>query len=283
MQSLKPKDCLASPLASKKFRSFEVCNHIAMPKTLPNMQPAKRRPGPGGPRKSIERHILEGTLDISRHRERLQAEVSPFPPKPRKTVRASARSQSRWVHNESDQRAVRNGCRFNEALAQHAVDFFAKFLAHSKGQWTGKPFDLLGWQRDDLIYPLFGWVRKNSTRRFRCVYVEIPKKNGKSTIASAIGLYMLCAEEEPGAEVYSMASDRDQASIVHGEAINMVDALPALSAVIKLNRSTKCMSHLESYSSYKAASSKAAGKEGINIHCGIIDELHVWQGRANSA
>jgi len=172
------------------------------------------------------------------------------------------------------------GCTFDVALAEHAAGFFPRYLSHSKGsRWAGKPFDLLPWERDDLVMPLFGWLRANGTRRFRRAYIEIPKKNGKSILGSGIGLYMFCADGEPGAQVYSAATDIKQANIVHQEAVNMVDASPQLSAELKVNRSTYNISHLASRSFYRALSGIPRGKHGFNAHAIIIDELHEWQGR----
>lgn len=196
-------------------------------------------------------------------------------------VRAKAKREGwlRWLRSEADERAAQAGCYFSARHADYVTEFFPALLQHSKGQWAGKPFELLDWQRDELVQPLFGWLRPDGTRRYRKAFVEIPKKNGKSTLAAGIGLYLLVGDGEQGAEVYSAASDRDQASIVHGEAIRMVDASDSLSLVLKVNRSTHVITHPDSNSVYKALSSAAAGKEGLNAHGLIIDELHVWQGR----
>lgn len=185
----------------------------------------------------------------------------------------------KWIRSAADELAVRNGCTFDESRAVRVVEFFRKFLCHSKGEFAGKPFELLDWQRDDLVYPLFGWLRPDGTRRYRRAYVEIPKKNGKSTFAAGLGLYMLVGDREPGAHVFSAAADREQASIVHGEAIHMVDASPALSARLELNRSTKNIHFPQTRSFYRALSSTPASKEGFDGHCCIIDELHIWRGR----
>lgn len=184
-----------------------------------------------------------------------------------------------WIRSEADEHAVLQGCRFSIEHAEHVQTFFRSFLRHSKGEWAGQPFELLDWQREDLIFPLFGWLRADGSRRYRRAYVELPKKNGKSTLASGIGLYMLLADGEQGAEIYSAAADRDQASIVHNEAINMINASPFLSEVLKVNKSTRVISHEASASLYKALSSTAASKEGLNGHCCVIDELHIWRGR----
>lgn len=172
-----------------------------------------------------------------------------------------------------------NGCRFDIGRAEHIVEFFPAFLRHSKGQWAGQPFELLDWQRDDVIMPLFGWVRENGRRRYSRAYVEIPKKNGKSTLAAGIGLYMLCGDNEAGAEVYSVASDRNQAGIVHREAIAMAEASDELAAALKINRSTHAISYAETRSWYKTLTGVGTSSEGLNAHCLIGDELHVWRGR----
>src|SRR5688572_27803390 len=120
-----------------------------------------------------------------------------------------------WIRTPADERAVAEGCTFDLAAAERVRTFFQRFLRHSKGQFANQPFTLLDWQWRDVIAPLFGWKRKDGTRRFRRGYIEIPKKNGKSTLFSGLSLYLLVADNEPGAEVFSAAVDRDQASIVY--------------------------------------------------------------------
>lgn len=185
----------------------------------------------------------------------------------------------RWVRSPADERAVAEGCAFDGKAAARVKDFFARFLRHSKGEWAGKPFELLAWQWEDVIAPLFGWLRPDGSRRFRASYIEIPKKNGKSALASGIGLYLLAGDREAGAEVYSVAADRDQAGIVHGEAVRMVEASPPLLRHLVVNYSTKNITFPSAKSWYKALSSEAGTKEGLNAHGLIIDELHVWSGR----
>jgi phage terminase large subunit-like protein len=186
---------------------------------------------------------------------------------------------SRWIKSAADELAVSNGCYFDEAAAVRVVEFFQRFLRHSKGQWGGKPFELLDWQRNDVIYPLFGWRRPDGFRRFRKAYVELPKKNGKSTLAAGIGLYLLVADDEPGAEVYSAATDQKQAGIVHNEAILMVEASAELANHLKVNQSTRTISFGRTKSVYRALSAAARSKEGLNASGIIADELHVWHGR----
>ena len=198
---------------------------------------------------------------------------------------SSSRSQSRrqppkgQIRTAADRRAIREGCWWDASAADRVRDFFEGFLRHSKGEWAGKAFKLLRWQWQDVVRPLFAWKRPDGTRRFRKAYIEVPKKNGKSTLASGIGLYMLCADGEQGAEIYSAAADRDQASIVHGEALRMAEASEELAGCLKLNKSTRNILYESTNSWYRALSNEPAGKEGLNIHACIIDELHIWKGR----
>src|SRR5688572_11902216 len=105
-----------------------------------------------------------------------------------------------WIKTASDQAAYDQGCRPDLHAADRVRQFFSRFLRHSVGQFAGQPFELLPWQWEEVIRPLFGWKRADGSRRFRLADVFIPKKNGKSALASAIALYMLVADSEPGAE-----------------------------------------------------------------------------------
>ena len=186
----------------------------------------------------------------------------------------------RWVRTKSDEVAIDRGCWFDQAAVDRVRYFFERFLRHSKGSdFAGKPFVLLDWQYDRVIAPAFGWKMPDGTRRFRRVGVAIPKKNGKSTLLSGVGLFMLMGDGEPGAEVYSAAADRDQASIIYEEAANMVDASPALLRRIRVLRSKKLLVHGASRSLYKALSADVPTKEGLNIHCLLFDELHAQKTR----
>ena len=194
-------------------------------------------------------------------------------------TRGSGHIASKWIRNISDERAVAEGYRFNLDLAQHVEYFFKEKIKHSSGQWAGEPFELQPWQRDDVIYPLFGWVDpETGYRRFRVSYEEIPKKNGKSALASAIGLYMLLADEEMGSECYSLGSDSSQAQIVHSEAINMVKASKELSEILHINRSSNAINFDATSSTYRALSSSPQGKHGYKIHFACSDEMHCWKG-----
>ena len=171
-----------------------------------------------------------------------------------------------WIRTTADQRAVDEGYWFDLEAAQRVRDFFLRFLRHSKGQWAGRSFELLDWQWQHVIAPLFGWKRSDGTRRYRRGYIEVPKKNGKSTLFAGLSLYLLTCDGEPGAEIYSAAVDRDQASIVFNEAANMVDSSAHLSARLAVVRSTKRIVDHRSRSFYRALSADVPAKEGLNAH-----------------
>lgn len=185
------------------------------------------------------------------------------------------KATERWIKSTADELAVANGCWFNTAAATRVCTFFEKFLRHSKGQqWAGEPFKLLKWQMDEVVKPLFGWMREDGTRRYRTAYIEIPKKNGKSTMCAGFALYGLVGDDEPGSEVYSAAASRDQASIVYREAASMVKSSPSLYKRIDLTESQKHMADARTNSWYKALSADVGTNEGLNIHFLIMDEMH---------
>ena len=184
-----------------------------------------------------------------------------------------------WIRNEQDERAVFDGCRFDAAAGEHFITFCRQFLRHSTAQWAGQPFELIDWQRNDLAMPLFGWKRADGTRRFRHVFVFVAKKNGKSTLCSAIELYGLVGDGEQGAQVYSAACDRDQAGIVHRECAAMVRASEVLSDQLEVIDSRHRIHYHRTNSFIKALSADAKTKEGLNASMVVMDELHAWQNR----
>ena len=166
---------------------------------------------------------------------------------------------------------------FDTAAADRAVKFFPRFLRHVKGEWAGQPFILAPWQEHEIVRPLFGWKRPDGTRRYRVLYVEVPKKNGKSAMGSGFGLLLLFADHEAGAEVYSVAADRMQAGIVFDVAKAMVEASPELSARCKCYKRALVIESTNS--AYHVLSSDVPTKHGLNAHGIIFDELHVQPNR----
>lgn len=188
-----------------------------------------------------------------------------------------------WIRNAADQRAAENGCKFDEARGQHACDFVERYLVLYEGEYAGEPFKLMPWQRDVLMRA-FGWVRysefhKRDVRRFRKVSVFVSKKNGKSPLAAAVGLYLLLGDGERGQKVFSAAKDGRQAAIVHTHAQKMVESSPSLSAKCKINRGTGRISYLPTSSNYDILSGdNIQGQEGLNGSA-VVDETHVVDDR----
>lgn len=166
---------------------------------------------------------------------------------------------------------------FDEAAADRAVEFFTRWLKHQKGEYAGRPLTLDDWQAEKIIRPLFGWRRKNGMRKYRTAYVEIPRKNGKTTLAAGVGLYLLFADGEQGAEIYSAASDRDQAAIAFDLAKSMVGTEPALRKRAQVFRRSIVVP--ATGSSYKVLSADAKSKHGFNAHGVIFDEVHAQPNR----
>ncbi len=167
---------------------------------------------------------------------------------------------------------------YDKELAESVAAWFPKYLRHTKGKWAGQPFNLLPWQGDEIIKPLFGTLREDGKRQYKTVYVEIPKKQGKSELAAGVGLRLLFADNEPMAEIYGAAADRDQASIVYEVAAKMVEMEPRLASRCKVLHSTKRIIH-NNGSFYRVLSADAYTKHGLNTHGVIFDELHAQPNR----
>lgn len=166
---------------------------------------------------------------------------------------------------------------FDEEAATHALRFFNEYLHHSKGEWAGRPFRLEAWQAE-IVASIFGWRSSiDGTRRYRTVYIEVPRKNGKSTLGAGIALYLTFADGEPGAEVYSAAADREQASIVFKEAAEMVRQCPELQEQCEVQ--TKAIVVPGTASVYRTLSREAMTKHGYNASGIIFDELHAQRTR----
>lgn len=163
--------------------------------------------------------------------------------------------------------------------ADDAVSFFEKRLTHTKGSFARKPFVLAPWQ-ERIIRDLFGTLKSSGMRRYQTAYIEVPKKNGKSEIGAGMALAGLLLDEEPGAEVYSVASTRDQAAIVFRIAAQMVRNDAVLNSMCRIVDSTKTI-YLrdEPDSFYKAISADAGTQDGINPHVVVFDELHRQHGK----
>lgn len=156
--------------------------------------------------------------------------------------------------------------------------FFGELLCHTKGQWAGRPFRPAAWQRDRILTPLFGEVVYNAkldryVRRYRTLYLCIARKNGKTELLAGMVLYLLVADAEPGAEVYGLALDRDQAGLVYHVARHMVRLNPSLRDRLSVIPSTRRIIDERTGSFYAVVAGDAAGSLGSNPSGAYIDEL----------
>lgn len=155
---------------------------------------------------------------------------------------------------------------------------FVELLPHIKGPLAGQPISLEPWQIF-VLTTVFGWVRKDGRRRFRRAYIEVPRGNAKSTLSSAVGLYMLTADGEGGAECYSLATTRDQARIVFGDAQAMARKSAGFRARYDVTVGAHNVHVINTASKFEALSAEGSTLDGLNIHFGCIDELHAHKTR----
>src|ERR1700722_13561959 len=162
------------------------------------------------------------------------------------------------------------GLRWDREAAVRAIGFSPAVLRHSKGQFAGKPFELLDWQKF-VIGSIFGW-KLGAIRRFRTAFVSTARKNGKSTIEAGIGLKALIDEGEAGAEIYSAATTREQARIVFSEAERMRAASPALRR--RITPTTNNLAVLDTASWFRPLSADASRMDRLNVFVALVDEVH---------
>ena len=166
---------------------------------------------------------------------------------------------------------------YDKKKADRAVTFIEN-LCHTKGKWAGTRFWLLPWQ-EQLIRDIFGIVKPDGNRQFRTAFVEICKKVGKSELAAAVALYLLYADNEPSAEVYGAAADRQQASIVFDVARQMVEMSSALMKRSKLMSATKRIVNYGNAGFYQVLSAEVGSKHGFSISGLVFDEIHTQPNR----
>lgn len=195
----------------------------------------------------------------------------------------------RWVrlacerHKRDMETGAARGLQFDEADARKAIAFFG-LLKHSKGEWAGRTVVLEPWQQF-ILWSLFGWKRRDHddqgkvvwTRRFRTSYLEVARKNGKTTVAAGVGLFLLIADGEPGAEVYSAATKRDQARISHSEATRMAKASPPIRRQVTVFKDN--INIPGTASKFEPLGRDADSMDGLNVHAALIDEVHAHKTR----
>ena len=188
----------------------------------------------------------------------------------------------KWVHLACDrflddvERSAEKGLIFDKKAAGRVVEFYDN-VSHIKGELAGKPIQLSDWQTFVLIN-LFGWMRKDTLfRRFKSAYIEVARKNGKSTFIAPLGLNAICSDGEKGSEVYSAATTRDQARIVFDAARDMARNSPELISRIEVFNHSICQQ--STGSCFKPLASDSNSLEGKNTHLALIDELHAHKNR----
>lgn len=165
-----------------------------------------------------------------------------------------------------------------DAIKAARICKFIELLKHVKGPLAGHNVELQPWQIF-ILTTIFGWVDKEGYRRYQQAYIEVPRGNGKSTLSSGIALYMLCADGEQGSDCYSFATTKDQARIVFDDAQAMARGNKDLQQAFGLNVLAHALVVLGTNSKFKAMSADAQNLDGLNTHCGIIDELHAHKTR----
>jgi len=170
--------------------------------------------------------------------------------------------------------------KFDRKKASRICEFI-ELLPHIKGEWArhGKRIELQPWQVF-ILTCVFGWVSKvTGLRRFKTAYNELPRKSGKSSLSSGVGIYCLCADGEAGSDVYSAATTRDQAKIVWQDAWHMVERSPGLKKAFGVSTTAHAISQISTASKFQALSAEGNSLDGLNIHCAIVDELHAHRTR----
>jgi phage terminase large subunit-like protein len=184
----------------------------------------------------------------------------------------------RWASSRARWESPDGTLYFDEAAAEFAEQFFPDCLEHHIGsEWTGKPFVLMPYQRY-LVRALFGWKRTaDQLRRFRKVFLAVPKGSGKSAFASGLGIFLAFFDGEAGAEVYAVAADRKQAGIVHDTARTMLRGNADLAARCDILRDSIKLRGSTEY--FQVLSSDASTKHGFRPHGIIFDEFHAQPDR----
>jgi phage terminase large subunit-like protein len=167
---------------------------------------------------------------------------------------------------------VQCGYRFSLAHALHAIEFFPKYLRlYDAGEHTGEPF-VLGAAWQFIVGSLYGWLAPDGYRRFAHAYVEMGKGNVKSMTLAGLELYSATCDGEPGAQVFTAAVTREQAHVIHDDAVAMAVASPEMRARLKIGLHNIYDPASRSY--IRPISSEGRSLDGKRVHFAGIDELH---------
>lgn len=202
---------------------------------------------------------------IAEYWDQIQKKEAIVPKKIKKTykkiIKDIEENQSEWYY--SPQRA------------NHIIEFAENFCRHSKGKQGGKRIILELWEKAALAVT-FGFINIEGVRKYQRAVLIVGKKNGKSLIASIIGLYLQTGDGEPGPEVYAVATKKDQAKIIWQEAKSMVKKSPTLRKRIKpLTHELDSRDYNDGV--FKPLASDSDTLDGLNVHGVLMDEFHQWK------
>ena len=174
--------------------------------------------------------------------------------------------------------ATAGDCLFDEEAAARVVNFFTDHLCFIEGEKAGQPFQLEIWQQA-IVANLFGWKRPDGTRRYREAFIFVPRKDGKTPLVAGIINYVAFCDNEPGAQIYSSAGEREQAALTFRHAAGMIHRNPDLDKRCRVYRTYKSIEYYNGDAVYKALSADADTKHGLNAHLIVNDELHIQPNR----
>ncbi len=242
----------------------------------------KNKPGAGRPKTPDQALKLRGSW---RHKARKKAP----PAQPKKAVKLRVTKAN--FSNDRLRRIMRTGlpgydpwrdrgkCKVDYDAARAAIRFFHTQLEHVKGDLNRQPFKLANWQIS-IVANLFGWKRPDGTRRYRECWIFVPRKNGKTTLAAGLLLYLLFEDGEPMAELYGAASEYKQASQVYHHARSMVLRNESLNERCQIFKGqAKAIQLIEDFSTYAVISADSDSAEGFNTSGFVLDEVHKQKNR----
>jgi len=174
--------------------------------------------------------------------------------------------------------ATAGDCTFDVDAAENAIGFFHDHLCLIEGEKAGQPFFLEPWQKC-IVANLFGWKRPNGTRRYRESFIFVPRKNGKTPFVAGLVNYVAYCDQEPGAQIYAAAGEREQAALTYRHAAGMIARNPELAKRARTYRTFKSIEYYNGDCIFKALSADADTKHGLNAHLVVNDELHIQKNR----
>ncbi|MCX4661491.1 terminase large subunit [Streptomyces uncialis] len=230
----------------------------------------KRRAAPAAPDGAVPAALLD---DAELERLKLSPEVAWY-----LTTRGIPLPDCPPLIKTPEPRDV-EGAAFDPERVDKVLKSFS-LLRHTQGQWAGRPLTPDPWQVAYIIAPVFGWVRWDDdadmyVRIIAELYVDVPRKNGKSTLSGGLAIYLTCADGEPGAQVIAAATTKAQAGFVFTPIRQLAERAPALKPHVKAYQGK--IVHPASGSYFEAVASIADAQHGGNLHAAIMDELHVYK------